>query len=324
MKKSVVSVLVPTYNSARRIRRCIESVLAQSHGDLEVTIRDNASTDETVEICREYAKRDSRITVLGSESNVGPLRNWRTLSEAARSKWTGLLFSDDWYEPSFIERAIEVIDRTPNVAFVYSSVRVMTADGSSLRATGTVPYSWPGASTGVYPAEQFERGQLQLVQYGLPHSPACALIHTQSLREALAFELPCYRASGAFEHGAGPDVLTYLFALRHRRWFGYLKEPLVNTLLHSGNLSGSRKVPLAYFLAKCDYYDEFAPQAVDKGEHMAFRTWNTVRRFREASWDEWTRIEPWNIDIPGLLGFGGKRLLSSVQRRLSLQRDDVK
>jgi hypothetical protein len=59
MKK--ITIGLPVYNSARYLAAAIDSILAQSYGDFDLLISDNASTDRTEEICRDYAKRDPRI-----------------------------------------------------------------------------------------------------------------------------------------------------------------------------------------------------------------------------------------------------------------------
>ena len=63
-RSPLVSVVTPVYNGERFLRECIESVLAQTYQHWDYTIVDNSSTDQTSEIAREYAARDSRIRVL--------------------------------------------------------------------------------------------------------------------------------------------------------------------------------------------------------------------------------------------------------------------
>ena len=57
----MVSVIIPVYNTQEYLRRCIESVLAQSHTDLEVILVDDGSTDNSSAICKQYAEKDDRI-----------------------------------------------------------------------------------------------------------------------------------------------------------------------------------------------------------------------------------------------------------------------
>ena len=72
-----VSVIIPVYNTAGYVRKTIESVLGQSYENLEIVITDDCSTDNTYEICCEYAKKDDRIRLERNDRNsgIGETRN---------------------------------------------------------------------------------------------------------------------------------------------------------------------------------------------------------------------------------------------------------
>ena len=61
---NLISVIVPAYNIARWLPRCLDSILAQTYKNLEIIVIDDGSTDETSQIIDEYAKKDSRIVVI--------------------------------------------------------------------------------------------------------------------------------------------------------------------------------------------------------------------------------------------------------------------
>jgi glycosyltransferase involved in cell wall biosynthesis len=73
--KPLVSVGMPVYNGERCIRQALDSVLGQTYENLEVIISDNASTDNTAEICLEYAARDQRIQYHRNPVNLGVIAN---------------------------------------------------------------------------------------------------------------------------------------------------------------------------------------------------------------------------------------------------------
>src|SRR5262245_29387757 len=74
-----LSVGVPVYNGEAFLRETLESILAQSFGGFELIISDNASTDGTQAIAREFASRDSRVRYHRNEKNLGLARNYNIL-----------------------------------------------------------------------------------------------------------------------------------------------------------------------------------------------------------------------------------------------------
>ena len=82
-----ISVLLTSYNRDRYIAEAIESVLAQTVTDFELIVSDDRSTDGTLEIIHEYARRDSRIRVSLNEQNLGEYANRRRAAELARGRF---------------------------------------------------------------------------------------------------------------------------------------------------------------------------------------------------------------------------------------------
>ena len=66
-----ISIGIPVYNGEKFIRKCIESILQQTHRNFELIISDNASTDSTRKICEEYLNKDNRIIFVRQEKNMG-------------------------------------------------------------------------------------------------------------------------------------------------------------------------------------------------------------------------------------------------------------
>ena len=74
--QDLISVIIPCYNIRAQIGRCLDSVLAQDYGKLEILVIDDGSTDGSGEICEEYAARDPRVRVIHQENaGLGPARN---------------------------------------------------------------------------------------------------------------------------------------------------------------------------------------------------------------------------------------------------------
>lgn len=104
--KSLVSVCIPTFNGAKYIRECLDSVLAQEFTDFEVLIVDDQSSDETFSIAQEYATGDHRIRVIQNEHNLGLVGNWNRCIELAQGEWIKFVFQDDLIAPTCLEQML--------------------------------------------------------------------------------------------------------------------------------------------------------------------------------------------------------------------------
>ena len=107
----LVSVVIPVYNVCRYVSQCMDSILCQSYGNMEIMVIDDGSTDGSGRICDEYARRDPRVFVVHTE-NRG-LASARNLGlEKASGTFLSFVDSDDWVEPVFIERLVRTAMET--------------------------------------------------------------------------------------------------------------------------------------------------------------------------------------------------------------------
>src|SRR2546421_9664485 len=81
---TLVSIGLPVRNAGDRITEVVRSVLAQDHQNVELVISDNASTDDTEDVCRALAKEDSRIAYHRQAENIGLLNNFMAVIAPAR------------------------------------------------------------------------------------------------------------------------------------------------------------------------------------------------------------------------------------------------
>ena len=126
-----LSVGLPVYNGEKYLRESLDALLGQSYGDFHLIISDNASTDSTEEICREYLAKDSRISYFRQPVNIGatPNHNW-TFDQSSTElfKWASY---DDLYGRDLLARCIEALDADPTWSSRTPTRRSSTATATS-------------------------------------------------------------------------------------------------------------------------------------------------------------------------------------------------
>jgi glycosyltransferase involved in cell wall biosynthesis len=117
-----VSVVIPCYNHGRYLDEAIDSVLAQTFGDFEIVVVDDGSTDAfTVDLLRGYRREKTRVL---RTVNMGLAAARNTAISAAVGEYILPLDADDRIEPTYLEQAVAVLDRDPQVAIVYCRARL--------------------------------------------------------------------------------------------------------------------------------------------------------------------------------------------------------
>lgn len=131
MKKhnQFVSIGLPVFNGERYIEYALDSILAQTYPDFEVIISDNASTDRTGEICRDYQAQDLRISYYRNEKNLGAARNFNRVFHLSSGEYFKWAAHDDVMAPDFLMKCVEVLNRDPSVLLCYPRARVIDESG---------------------------------------------------------------------------------------------------------------------------------------------------------------------------------------------------
>ena len=119
-KNIAVSVIIPTYNRAALLPRAIDSILNQTFQNFEIVIIDDASTDNTAQILKEYKKKSNKIKVITHEKNQGVAQARNTGNQHARGKYIALLDSDDYALPNFLETAVSFMEENPSVTIGFT------------------------------------------------------------------------------------------------------------------------------------------------------------------------------------------------------------
>ena len=104
---TALSVIIPVYNAQQDLRRCLDSIAAQTFRDMEVILVDDGSTDGSGDVCEEYAQKDARFGVIHKQ-NAGMGAAYNTGLKAARGRYVGFAETDDWVEPDMFEKLMEI------------------------------------------------------------------------------------------------------------------------------------------------------------------------------------------------------------------------
>ncbi len=243
MKEPLVSIVTPVYNSENFLGECIESVLNQTYQNWEYIIADDRSTDQTVEIAKHYAEKNSKIILHLNPENLGHFKNgnfvFSLMSE--ESKYCKVIHADDWMFPECIERMIEVAERYPEIGIV-SAYRL---DGNRVSLSG-LPY--PSHHT---PGSKIARDYLLKGAYYFG-SPSSLLIRSDLLRKRDKL----YNENHLHSDGAAClDLLT-------ESDFGFVHQVLTYTRRHEESVSSRiahklRSHRLGYLQHLVDYGPHF-------------------------------------------------------------------
>ncbi len=104
----LVSVIIPTYNSEKYIRECLDATISQTYGNIEIIIVDNMSSDNTVRICKDYALIDERIKIIENpQKGVSYSRNLGMTH--ACGEFVVFFDSDDYPEKALIDWFISAV-----------------------------------------------------------------------------------------------------------------------------------------------------------------------------------------------------------------------
>lgn len=138
---------VPVYNGERFLPGLFANLAAQTFGDFEIVVSDNASTDATPRIVAEWAARDPRIRYHRNPVNIGASGNFNKVFELSRAplfKWAAC---DDTFAPGYLEACVRLLERNPDAILAQTEVICVDGNGTPFeRERETGHYIIPGTS----------------------------------------------------------------------------------------------------------------------------------------------------------------------------------
>lgn len=110
MEYPLVSIIVPMYNAAKCITRCVESICAQTYKSIEILLLNDGSADDTAAICARLAEKDPRIALV-NKANSGASDTRNQGIALAHGKYIQFVDSDDWLAPDFTEKLVAAAEQ---------------------------------------------------------------------------------------------------------------------------------------------------------------------------------------------------------------------
>ncbi|MGH8720100.1 MAG: glycosyltransferase family 2 protein [Burkholderiales bacterium] len=222
-----ISVGVPVYNGEKYLRVALDALLKQTFTDFEIIICDNASTDSTQAVCKEYAARDKRIRYYRNPQNIGALANFRRVFALSSAKYFQWNSADDYFAPTYLERCKTVLDSDPSLVLCCAKVSVIGETGNVIEESKDVQ-ELTQASPSARFEQKFYQDHRNNTAYGLMRSEVLRRIRllrdytgadnvlTQNLSLYGRFhELPEY----LFFRRTHPEAFTYKTNLDRIRQF---------------------------------------------------------------------------------------------------------
>ncbi len=224
-----VAVLVPTHNREKLLPRCLDSICRQTLEDWVCVVGDDASTDRSADVVREFD--DPRIRLMVRPHNVGHIENHNLLLREVEADFVAFLHSDDWWEPEFLELMVAALEGVPSALTAISTARLVYGSGAPSRVE-RLDRAWPLTGGVVLSSPEAARLLIRRWPYLTPS-------HFLARREL-------YESVGGFDlRILSCDQLLLLRAASNGD-IAFRHEPLVNTFKHTASITGDAEWQLAW------------------------------------------------------------------------------
>ncbi|UCD75414.1 MAG: glycosyltransferase family 2 protein [Phycisphaerales bacterium] len=131
MTRPLISIGLVVRNGEDHLPETIESLLNQTCGDFELVIYDNASTDRTPQIARDFTRRDRRVHLVRHSQNIGLVANFAAALDHASAPYFCWAACDDLREPAFLETLLGLLQQNPRAGLAGCEVRNLDPDGAA-------------------------------------------------------------------------------------------------------------------------------------------------------------------------------------------------
>ena len=308
-----VTVAIPTYNRSQLLDRCLQSVLVQTHADLEVLVLDNASVDDTQSVV--HALADPRVKYSRNSENIGQYRNWNLAIKLNRSPYLTILQDDDELLPEFVQESLAALEASPNAAYSFAKASGIDLNNEPVPLSGEFPEA--GVMSGLELLHQFVAGTNWVIRPSTVMMRSSALDTVgpfDTVHSRLSIDLNLYlRLAALFDVVFVPKILA-----RNRIHTGQLTQQCHRSPGGTGSLStlAERTDAVAHLLRseRCESAS-YRVWLADRLMHMSSRRSEMTSDFipdLNLSWEE--KLEVLKEEIETIVPAGDKFVLIDDER----------
>ena len=223
----LISVIVPVYNVAAYLPRCLDSICKQTYPHLEVIVVDDGSTDNSLEICQQYAKQDKRFTVI-CQKNGGLSAARNTGMDNMHGEFFTFIDSDDWVSPDYCQVLLDLQQQT-NACVAWGNWQ-FAHDNKNFSASPKRPdiFNLNHLTAEEYTLLSFIRGV-----------SVCIKLYQSAVFKSLRFD-PEYKLSEDIDFTMRSAPLVDFAAYTDKPLYFYYQRP--SSLIHTPNLTGRKKI----------------------------------------------------------------------------------
>lgn len=128
----LISIVLPVYNAEKFLPQCIDSIIKQTHTNWELLALDDHSTDKSLDILRQYQKKDKRIKVFTNKKRLGVSQTSNKLIKKCKSKWIARMDADDIMLPHRLESQLKTLQQHPSVVVLGSQCSLINEQNKTI------------------------------------------------------------------------------------------------------------------------------------------------------------------------------------------------
>lgn len=168
-----VSVVVPNFNHQTYLLQRLDSICNQTFADFEVILLDDCSTDQSIEVLKRFATHPKVKGLFVNDENTGSaFLQWGKGLSFAQGEYIWIAESDDFADETFLEKMLPFLENNPEVGIAFCNSQTISADGSTLGVTSTIPESELTGEATMFPGSYFA-AHYMIYACSIPNVSAC-------------------------------------------------------------------------------------------------------------------------------------------------------